>query len=231
MKVIFVKDVPGSGNAGDVKEVKNGYARNYLLPQNYALLASHDNLQRLSSIKKAGDELRIREEQDQNELANLLNDMEFELSEKVNSSGKFYGSVNNSLISEKIESDTERSLDRRFFHIENTIEEPGIYTVGIRFPRGAECSIKIKVSGVDIQGNIIEAQELIEEINEDDSNPENIDEVDETVVDETENQEETKNLVDVALSSTDPRQVNYEQLKDEITTFLVINIFFLICKL
>ena len=194
MKVIFVKDVPGSGNAGDVKEVKNGYARNYLLPQNYALLASHDNLQRLSSIKKAGDELRIREEQDQNELANLLNDMEFELSEKVNSSGKFYGSVNNSLISEKIESDTERSLDRRFFHIENTIEEPGIYTVGIRFPRGAECSIKIKVSGVDIQGNIIEAQELIEEVNEDNSNPENIDEVDETVVDETENQEEKKQM-------------------------------------
>ena len=43
--------------------------------------------------------------------------------------------------------------------------------------------------------------------------------------------EETKNLVDVALSSTDPRNVNYEQLKQEITTFLVINIFFIICKL
>ena len=43
--------------------------------------------------------------------------------------------------------------------------------------------------------------------------------------------EETKNLVDVALSSTDSRNVNYEQLKQEITTFLVINIFFLICKL
>ena len=43
--------------------------------------------------------------------------------------------------------------------------------------------------------------------------------------------EETKNLVDVALSSTDPRDVNYENLKEEITTFLVINIFFLICKL
>ena len=43
--------------------------------------------------------------------------------------------------------------------------------------------------------------------------------------------EETKSLVDVALSSADPRDVNYEQLKEEITTFLVINIFFLICKL
>ena len=42
---------------------------------------------------------------------------------------------------------------------------------------------------------------------------------------------ETKSLVDVALSSTDPKDVNYEQLKEEITTFLVINIFFLICKL
>ena len=43
--------------------------------------------------------------------------------------------------------------------------------------------------------------------------------------------EDTKSLVDVALSSTDPRDINYEQLKQEITTFLVINIFFLICKL
>ena len=43
--------------------------------------------------------------------------------------------------------------------------------------------------------------------------------------------EETKNLVDVALSSSDPRNVNYDQLKQEITTFLFINIFFLICKL
>tara|TARA_Y100000994_G_C15578269_1_gene395426 strand:- start:126 stop:803 length:678 start_codon:yes stop_codon:yes gene_type:complete len=198
MKVIFVKDVPGSGNAGEVKEVKNGYARNYLLPQNFALLASHDNLQRLSSIKKAGDELRIKEEQDQNELSNLLNDMVFELSEKVNSSGKFYGSVNQSMISEKIETDTERSLDRRFFHIENTIEEPGIYTVGIRFPRGAECSIKIKVSGVDIQGNIIEAQEIVEEVVEDDSETENLDEVTETVIDETENQEARENSIEDA---------------------------------
>ena len=163
MKVIFVKDVPGSGNAGDVKEVKNGYGRNYLLPKSFALLASHDNLQRLNSIKKAGDEQRIKEEQDQNELAKLLNDMEFELSEKVNSSGKFYGSINNTMISEKIESETERSLDRKLFVIENPIEEPGIYTIGINFPRGAECSIKIKVSGIDIQGNIVEVQEISEQ--------------------------------------------------------------------
>ncbi len=43
--------------------------------------------------------------------------------------------------------------------------------------------------------------------------------------------EETKNLVDIAISSTDPRYIDYEQLKDEITTFLVINVFFLIFKL
>ena len=43
--------------------------------------------------------------------------------------------------------------------------------------------------------------------------------------------EETKNLVDIAISSNDPRYIDYEKLKDEITTFLVINIFFLICKL
>tara|TARA_B100001142_G_scaffold329845_1_gene394692 strand:+ start:764 stop:1438 length:675 start_codon:yes stop_codon:yes gene_type:complete len=216
MKVIFVKDVPGSGNAGDVKEVKNGYARNYLLPQSFALLASHDNLQRLTSIKKAGDELRIKEEQDQNELANLLNDMEFELSEKVNSTGKFYGSVNQSMISEKIESDTERSLDRRFFHIENTIEEPGIYTVGVRFPRGAECSIKIKVSGIDIQGNIIEAQEISEEIIEEDEITETPDEITETLDNSTEDQEETEDpIVETNIETTEEVEEEESPSNDE----------------
>ena len=216
MKVIFVKDVPGSGNAGDVKEVKNGYARNYLLPQSFALLASHDNLQRLTSIKKAGDELRIKEEQDQNELANLLNDMEFELSEKVNSTGKFYGSVNQSMISEKIESDTERSLDRRFFHIENTIEEPGIYTIGVRFPRGAECSIKIKVSGIDIQGNIIEAQEISEEIIEEDEITETPDEITETLDNSTEDQEQTEDpIVETNIETTEEVEEEESPSNDE----------------
>ena len=216
MKVIFVKDVPGSGNAGDVKEVKNGYARNYLLPQSFALLASHDNLQRLTSIKKAGDELRIKEEQDQNELANLLNDMEFELSEKVNSTGKFYGSVNQSMISEKIESDTERSLDRRFFHIENNIEEPGIYTIGVRFPRGAECSIKIKVSGIDIQGNIIEAQEISEEIIEEDEITETPDEITETLDNSTEDQEETEDpIVETNIETTEEVEEEESPSNDE----------------
>lgn len=194
MKVIFVKDVPGSGNAGDVKEVKNGYGRNYLLPKSFALLASHDNLQRLNSIKKAGDEQRIKEEQDQNELAKLLNDMEFELSEKVNSSGKFYGSVNNTMISEKIESETERSLDRRLFVIENPIEEPGIYTIGINFPRGAECSIKIKVSGIDIQGNIVEVQEISEQ----------------EIIETTENLDITEDIVELSDSETTNEPVSEE---------------------
>ena len=194
MKVIFVKDVPGSGNAGDVKEVKNGYGRNYLLPKSFALLASHDNLQRLNSIKKAGDEQRIKEEQDQNELAKLLNDMEFELSEKVNSSGKFYGSVNNTMISEKVESETERSLDRKLFIIENPIEEPGIYTIGINFPRGAGCSIKIKVSGIDIQGNIIEVQEISEQ----------------EIIETTGNLDITEDLVELSDSETTNEPVSEE---------------------
>jgi len=194
MKVIFVKDVPGSGNAGDVKEVKNGYGRNYLLPKSFALLASHDNLQRLNSIKKAGDAQRIKEEQDQNELAKLLNDMEFELSEKVNSSGKFYGSINNTMISEKIESETERSLDRKLFVIENPIEEPGIYTIGINFPRGAECSIKIKVSGIDIQGNIIEVQEISEQ----------------EIIETTENLDITEDIVELSDSETTNEPVSEE---------------------
>ena len=109
------------------------------------------------------------------------------------------------MISEKIESDTERSLDRRFFHIENTIEEPGIYTIGVRFPRGAECSIKIKVSGIDIQGNIIEAQEISEEIIEED-------EITETLDNSTEDQEQTEDpIVETNIETTEEEEEEEEE--------------------
>ena len=72
MRVIFLEDVPNVAHAGDIKNVKDGYARNYLIPKKIASVATAEHMKRIDRIKKAGDERRARETKQWEELASLL---------------------------------------------------------------------------------------------------------------------------------------------------------------
>ncbi|MEE2700615.1 MAG: 50S ribosomal protein L9 [Chloroflexota bacterium] len=156
MRVIFLTDVPGSGTAGEVKDIKNGYARNYLLPKQLAIVANHDQLQRLEAIRKAGEEHRIREEKDLRALAEQLSQISVSLSARVGPTGRFYGSVTSSQIAEELHNLTERDIDRRTITLDNPIEEPGEYEATIHFPQGITAAIKVVVVGQDIYGRVVE---------------------------------------------------------------------------
>ena len=154
MKVIFLSDVPGSGQAGDVKEVKNGYARNFLLPRQLAVPASHDHMQRLEAIRKAGDERRIKEQQDLNALVELLGELTLRLSARVGPTGRFYGAVTTTHVTEELSRVTEREFDRRSIHLENSIHEPGVYEAQARFSYGISATLKIIVDAEGQEGAV-----------------------------------------------------------------------------
>ena len=156
MRVIFLTDVPGSGTAGEVKDIKNGYARNYLLPKHLAIVANHDQLQRLEAIRKAGNEHRIREETDLRALAEQLSQVSVSLSARVGPTGRFYGSVTSSQVAEELQNITERDIDRRTITLNNPIEEPGEYEATIHLPQGITAAVKVIVVGQDIYGRIVE---------------------------------------------------------------------------
>ena len=154
MKVIFLSDVPGSGQAGDVKEVKNGYARNFLLPRQLAVPASHDHMQRLEAIRKTGDERRIKEQQDLNALVEQLSELTLRLSARVGPTGRFYGAVTTTHVTEELIRLTEREFDRRSILLENPIHEPGAYEAQARFPHGISATLKLIVDAEGQEGAV-----------------------------------------------------------------------------
>ncbi|MBI4339327.1 MAG: 50S ribosomal protein L9 [Chloroflexi bacterium] len=149
MRIIFLSDVPGSGLAGEVKEVKNGYARNYLLPKKLATVATHDQIQRLDAIRRAGEARRLKEEEDMKSLASMLAETPVNLTARVGPTGKFYGAVTSSHIAEELNRLTQRDFDRRLIHLEKPIQEPGEYKVELRFPQGLSATVSVVVQGHD----------------------------------------------------------------------------------
>ncbi len=153
MRVIFISDVQGSGLAGEIKEVKNGYARNFLLPKKLAVMANHDQLQRIEAIRKAGDERRLKEEQDLRALSELLSQVTLNIVERIGPTGRFYGAVTTTHVAEELERIAEREFDRRSITMEGPIHEPGEYQAELRFAFGISATVQVVVEGEDAQGN------------------------------------------------------------------------------
>jgi large subunit ribosomal protein L9 len=151
MRIIFLEDVPGSGRAGEVKEVKSGYARNFLLPRNLAAPATHDQLQRIESLRKTAEVKRIKEEQDLALLVEHLSQFTVALSAKISPAGRFYGAVSALHIAEELSRMADREIDRNSVHLAEPIREPGDYSVNLRFAHGVSTTIQVTVTaeGVD----------------------------------------------------------------------------------
>ncbi len=145
MRIIFLADVPGSGLAGEVKEVKNGYARNYLLPQNLAVVANHDQLQRIEAIRTAGEAQRLKDQQDMEALAAQLDQLAVSITARVGPTGRLYGAITNAIIADEMLRLTEREFDRRSIQLEEPIHEPGEYAVNIRLSQSTSATIQVTV--------------------------------------------------------------------------------------
>jgi len=99
MEVIFTQDVPNKAKAGEVRRVPDGYARNYLLPQGLAQIATSEVLKRLHKITAVGDDIRVRETAVMEELAKGLDDVTVTLSARVTPTGRYYGTITSTHIS------------------------------------------------------------------------------------------------------------------------------------
>jgi large subunit ribosomal protein L9 len=155
MRVIFLADVPGSGQAGDIKEVKNGYARNFLLPKTLAVPATHDHLQRIETIRKVGEKRRIKEEQDIRALTEQLATLSISLSAKMGPTGKFYGAVTSTQLAEELHRLTEREIERRNIRLEAPIQEPGEYQAEMRLGYGVSTTLQFVVDAEGDEGGVL----------------------------------------------------------------------------
>ena len=145
IKVILTKDVEKFGKKGDIKNVATGYARNFLIPNKSAVLATAGNLKDLEEQKEieaqqAEEELHLYQE-----IASQLDGQEVEIPSKIDDDGKLYGSINTQKISDILKTKGfEIAKDQIKLVI--PIKEIGEYDINCELPHGLEAKIKVIVT-------------------------------------------------------------------------------------
>lgn len=144
MKVILKEKIENLGNVGAVVEVKDGFARNYLLPKDKALIPTAANLKYIEQHKKQLELKAIKEEGEAKEMADAIQGLLVTIKKKAGNEGKLFGSVNvgdivDELAKQKVEVDKKKVL------LNEPIKMVGEYNVKIRLYPGIEPEIKVVV--------------------------------------------------------------------------------------
>ena len=146
MKLILRETVASLGQAGDVVNVKPGYARNYLLPRGLAYTASAANIRRIEEEAVRRAERKRRDYLEANRQASRLEGLTVSVSAKAGSEGQLFGSVNVRDICELVEqSEIDFELDRRAVLLAEPIKSVGEHLVPIRLQTGVEVEIRVVV--------------------------------------------------------------------------------------
>ena len=149
MKVVFLQDVEGVANGGDVKEVKRGFARNYLVPKSLAIPATKDALQRIERLTRQADENRVKRIENLQALADELSGRRVDVAMRAGASGRLYGSVTNTTIAEQLSALIEGEIGRRSVEIPEPIRDVGVYAVNIRLYSDISTSVNVLVHPMD----------------------------------------------------------------------------------
>ena len=143
MEVVFTQDVPNKAKAGEVRRVPDGYARNYLLPQGLAEIATDEVKKRVHKITAVGDEVRVRETAIMEELAKGLDDVTITLAARITPTGRYYGTITSTHIAIELADKVGREVERRWVEISEPIREPGEYDVTLRFSTEVSATIHV----------------------------------------------------------------------------------------
>ena len=146
MKVVFLKDVPPAGKVGEIKEVADGYGRNFLLPRKLAALAKPSALKTLESQIKKEIENQKRLDAELFDLAQQLEGLSISLSARVVEEERLYGSIRDNDIAAEINSLTGIDIDRRKIELEEPIHQVGEYELTVRLSRDLAPKIKVIVA-------------------------------------------------------------------------------------
>ena len=145
MKVILTQDVRGQGKRGQMIEVSDGYARNFLLPRKLAQEATADNINTMRMNDKATQERQAKERAEALELRNRMKDMTVVVTAKGGGAGRLFGSVTTTEVSEALAKQAGIQLDKRKIVLDEPIKSVGIYTVKCKLGYEVNAELKIEV--------------------------------------------------------------------------------------
>ncbi len=145
MKVILAKDVNKLGEAGAVVEVADGYARNYLLPKNLAIVATQYNLSKVEAIKKQAEAERLALENKYNAIVQQIEEIQqIKFERKADENDHLFGSVSEVDIANAL-AEKEIEVHRSFINMDKHLKEIGSFDVEIQFTSDIKTTIKVNI--------------------------------------------------------------------------------------
>ena len=148
MKVILLQDVKGKGKKGQMLEVSDGYARNFMLPRKLAIEATTDAVNTMRMNDKAAAEKAARERAEALETSRKLREMTVVVTAKGGGAGKLFGSVTNQEIADALAKASGIKLDKRKIVISDPIKSVGTYTVNCKLGYEITAPLTVKIEEI-----------------------------------------------------------------------------------
>ncbi|MBQ8748538.1 MAG: 50S ribosomal protein L9 [Oscillospiraceae bacterium] len=145
MKVIFLQDVKGKGKKGQMAEISDGYARNYLLPKKLAMEATPDAINTMRMNDKAAAEKAAKERAEALETSKKLREMTVVVTAKGGGAGKLFGSVTNQEIADALKAQSGITIDKRKIVLSDSIKNVGTYTVQCKLGYEIVAPLTVKI--------------------------------------------------------------------------------------
>jgi len=158
MKVVFLQNVEGSGRIGEIKEVADGFARNFLLPRRLAAPATPDAVKRAEALAAAEARRQAELDEEARTLAEKLT-APIVITVRAGEQGRLYGSVTAADIAEEASKLAGQEVDRHLMVLEEPIKEVGTYEIPLRLTHNVEATVMVEVVG---EGVSVAVEEKVE---------------------------------------------------------------------
>ncbi len=145
MKVILRKNVPGLGQVNDIKDVSEGYARNYLIPRGLADIATEAAIQQAQRQMQAEKEKKARQRAEAEAFAARLAALTLVFKAKAGEKGRLYGSITAQQIAEAVERQLHRPFDKRWLELEQPLRQLGAHVIPVKLEGGVRTTLRVEI--------------------------------------------------------------------------------------
>jgi large subunit ribosomal protein L9 len=145
MDIILLKDVDKVGDKHTVVTVKDGFGRNYLIPQKLALIANKSNLARLAELRRQEEAREAKKVGLYQEIADKLKDTVIKIGAKTGTSGKIFGSVTNVQLAQALKEQHDIDIERRKIEMDDEVKELGTYKAKLNLHKEVEAIMTFEV--------------------------------------------------------------------------------------
>jgi len=145
MKILLIKDVKGLGKAGEIKNTKDGYARNFLIPKGFAKLATEEVVKEWQEVQKRKKEELQKELAELNELKNKIENITLNIKHKLGANGQLYGAITNKEVAVHLQ---QKGIEIDKKHIDmKQIKTVGEYNASVKLGHGIHANLKLVIEG------------------------------------------------------------------------------------